>query len=382
MKIKYTILLLTIFYFGCKENISLDPSNNKSLVVIEGLITNDIGPYTIKISTTSNLDDPMIYPLKECQVTIIDNHGLEEILVETEPGTYISKIDGIKGIIGNKYKLSVVTKDNARYETEFHELIEPVEIKSIYADTTSFEVLNDPVKLEGYQFFVDTELASSFETYLLWKVTESYEYTVDYKLYAIWDGVTHVVNQDTILNLEDTYRCWTTEKRKELFTAEMASLTYPEISNKKLHFVSTNSRKLKIKYSSLISQFTIDEQSYRFWKGIEDQMSEEGVLYASQPYNIPSNIQNINNPEEVVLGYFTVASVSKKRLFIDNIISTFNYEKCYTITDPFIIYDPLRPIPRYFVINDDGDIGEIRFDCFDCTNNGGELNKPDYWIDN
>jgi len=382
LKIKYTILLLVLFYFGCKENIPLDPTNNKGLVVIEGLITNDIGPYTIKVSTSSNLDDPKVYPLKECLITIIDNHGLEEVLIETEPGIYISRIDGIKGVIGNKYKLSVVTKDNVRYETDFHELLEPLEMKSIYADTTSFEVLNDPVKLEGYQFFVDTELASTFKTYLLWKVTETYEYTADYIIYAYFDGELKIANQDTIINYEDTYRCWSTEKRKEIFTAEMANLTYPQILNKKLHFVSTNSRKLKIKYSSLISQFTIDEQSYRFWKGIEDQMSEEGVLYASQPSNITSNIQNINNPEEVVLGYFTVASVSKKRLFIDNVISTFNYEKCYTITDLTVMFDMLRPIPRYFVILDGGDMGEVRLDCFDCTNNGGELNKPDYWIDN
>ncbi|MBI9054829.1 MAG: DUF4249 domain-containing protein [Bacteroidales bacterium] len=379
MKVRFLIVLILLF-LGCKENIPLDPSNNKNLIVIEGFLSNEAGPYTIKVSTSSNLDDPKVYPVSECQVAISDNQGLEEILSETEPGVYKSSKDGIKGIIGNKYKLSVTTKNNVKYESNYHELIEPIGIKLIYADTTSIEVLNDPERLKGYEFFVNTELAPSLETYLLWNITESYEYTVDYKLYAVFDGITHVVNQDTNLNFDDTYRCWETERINKIFTAEMASLTYPEISNKKLHFVGTDSKKLMIKYSILVNQFTIDEDTYCFWKAIEDQISADNFLYTSQPSNIVSNIKNIDNPEDIVLGYFTVASISQKRLFVDNQFSSFNYEKCFTITDPLIIYSMLRPIPRYFVINDDGDIGEVKLSCFDCTNNGGELTKPDFWI--
>jgi len=379
MKIKYTLLLATILIFGCKEEFELESSNNQSLIVIEGFISNDPGPYTIKVSTSSQLEEPSLHPITECIVSLIDDKGFEEILTEIEPGKYVSDKDGIQGQIGNKYKLSVIKKDNTTYETDFQKINEPVEISNIYADTASVEILDDS-NLKGYQFFIDTKVASSQETYLLWNLTESYEYTTDYKLYGIWDGTLHVVNQDTTFNFDDTYRCWNTEVIKNVFTAEMASLSYPELSGKKLHFVGTDSKRLTIKYNVLVNQYTINEQTHTFWKGIEDQMSDDNYLYSSQPYNVESNIINIDNPEEVVLGYFTVASVSKMRLYVDNQFSNFSYEKSYVITDPEVMYDPRRPTPRYFIRTEEGNLGEVQRSSFDCRKDGGKTTKPNFWI--
>jgi hypothetical protein len=379
MKIKYLILFAAIMCFGCKEEFQLDSSKNQSLMVIEGFLTTEKGPYTIKVSKSSQLDKPTLNPVSGCQVILKDDNGLEEVLTEIEPGTYMSDKDGIQGQVGNKYKLSVTTNENTIYETDFQEITEPVEIKAIHADTTSVD-FQDIGKIKGYQFFVNTKVASSQNSYLLWNLTESYEYVVDYKLHAIWDGTLHVVNQDTSSIFDDTYRCWNTRQVKSVFTADMASLTYPEIENKELHFVGTDTKKLTIKYSVLVNQYSINEETYQFWKKIEDQMNADNFLYSSQPFNINSNIKNINNPEEVVLGYFTVSSVSKMRIYVDNLFSNFSYEKSYVITDPDVMYDYKRPIPRFFVIAENGNMGEAPRNTFDCRKDGGELSKPDFWI--
>ncbi|MBI9054827.1 MAG: DUF4249 domain-containing protein [Bacteroidales bacterium] len=379
MKIKYLILFAAIMCFACKEEFQLDSSNNQSLIVIEGFVSNEPGPYTINVSRSSQLDEPELNQITGCQVILKTDNGVEEVLTEIEPGKYVSDKDGIKGEVGHKYKLSVSTKENEIYETEFQEMKEPIEISSLYIDVDTIESNDNPDGLSGYQFLIDTKVASSTNSYLLWKLTESYEYVVDYKLYGIWNGSLYVVNQDTLFNFNDTYRCWNTQDIKNIFTANMANLSYPEISKKKLHFVGTDSKRLTIKYSVLVNQYSINEETYGFWKGVEDQMSEDNYLYSSQPHNIRSNITNINKPEEVVLGFFTVASVSKQRIYVDNEFSQFSYEKSFVITDPTVIYDPRRPIPRYFVKTEDGILGEVQRSAFDCRKDGGETTKPYFW---
>ena len=47
------------------------------------------------------------------------------------------------------------------------------------------------------------------------------------------------------------------------------------------------------------------------------QINESGGdIFEKQPFSIASNIHNINNPDEQVLGYFQVSAVNKKRIYI------------------------------------------------------------------
>ncbi|MFO7656640.1 MAG: hypothetical protein R6W78_06200, partial [Bacteroidales bacterium] len=106
-----------------------------------------------------------------------------------------------------------------------------------------------------------------------------------------------------------------------------------------------------------------------------------------------SNIKNINNEQEAVLGYFWTSTVGKKRIFYNGTSQSCN--DFYCGMDSFNIWN--------YVIEtflDDGTIKYVLKDpenshvysytsmgiyitadksCFDCRFNGGTINRPDYW---
>jgi len=85
----------------------------------------------------------------------------------------------------------------------------------------------------------------------------------------------------------------------------------------------------------LVKQLSINQEAYKFWKSLGEVNTETGSLLSKQPYQIRSNVKNINDGDEPVLGYFVVAGMAKKRIYVNRPIElNFYYlEKCNLITE-------------------------------------------------
>jgi len=372
----FSLVLITILFASCKEEITLDSSKKDTILVVDGLITNEKGAI-IKLFLTSEINNTVKLPYSGCLVSINENNTKSETLAETEPGIYCSTNDGIIGKVGNQYQLIITTPDGKIYKSDFQTIAEPVEIDSLYYDFMKREVLGYPFGLPGYQFYVTAKQTHTSETYFLWTMEESFQYTADYKLYAIDGGAgIRICGIDTVTEYENLYRCWITKPASYIFTGKTSNLSIPHIEEQPLMFIGTDSKKLQERYSLLLTQCVINKEAYYFWKGIEDQISEDNFLVANQPYNIIGNVENINNPEEMVFGYFTVASVTQKRIFVNRPYAAFYYEICY------IDYDGnFLPPPKFYILLENGMLGEVLEPCVNCTSEGGEPVKPDFWVD-
>ncbi|MGB6151096.1 MAG: DUF4249 domain-containing protein, partial [Pricia sp.] len=75
-------------------------------VVIEGFVTDQEGPYTVRISKTADFYDANSFPPQEdALVRIFDDQGNEDILSETSPGIYETAT--LQGERGTTYTLEV-----------------------------------------------------------------------------------------------------------------------------------------------------------------------------------------------------------------------------------------------------------------------------------
>lgn len=386
MKIKWLTALFVLLLFGCKEEFPLNFNTSEKILVVEGGITNKPGPYMVRLSTTLPVNQPIRVPFENCVVTISDDQGNSEILKETSPGVYMTSKNGIQGVIGFEYSLSVVSPDNKVYQTAFEEIKPVTEIDSVYAELTNHEDLDYPFGLPGYQFYVDSKPAAEKETYLLWNMEETYEYEADYKLYALYyfgDYFYANRHKDTIalitgLNYDTLFTCWKTDPVRNIFTGQIANLSDIKITRQPLHFVGTETKKLSVKYSLFVQQFSISKNAYNFWESIRDQISDESFLYTKQPYNITSNLQNIDNPDELVFGYFTVASVSEKRIFYTRPNTTFYFVKSFA-AEPVDLHKKAQPV--YLIFRDLLGMAFVHKDCLDCRTEGGVIKRPDFWVD-
>lgn len=387
MKTKWAIIIAALFLFACKEEFSIEFNTNEKILVIEGGITNKPGPYAVKLSTTLPVNEPIWMPFQRCMVTIFDNQGKTETLFEVEPGIYQTSQGGIRGTVGNEYSIEIETPEGKVYRTAFEKMPPPVLIDSVYAEIDVHEDLDYPFGLPGLQFYTDSKIAPDPESYVLWNMQETFQYETDYALDALYNfGKYYYANADmpeiiqiTGLNYNRLFTCWKTDRVKGIYTGKTAILSSPKFNRQPLHFVGTDSKRLTIKYSLLLQQYTTTYGAHEFWENISGQISDENFLSTKQPFNVTGNVENVEDPVEMTFGYFTVASVDEKRVFFNRPNVSFYYERCYTGFDLSELGKKTQPV---FLVQTEQGTAFVHKDCVDCRNGGGVPNMPYFWTDN
>lgn len=354
------------------------------VLVVDAMISDNPGPYTVKLSQSSTVDNPIFIPFTGCVVTISDNSGNEEILAETEFGTYQTSPGGMQGVPGRSYKIEIRTMQGEVYESDFEKLNISTAIDSVYGKIEYKQGPNSEYVEAGMQFYVDTYKAEQDTNYYLWRLENTFKFNANHYIRYIFDGQFHQFTP-----IDSLYTCWSTSSVRQIFTYSTVNLSNPEIKGFPLNFVNTNTKLLSIRYSLLVKQLTINRNAFNFWKGLEEVNTESGAMFAQQPYQLRGNIKNINNENEPVLGYFIVAGISEKRIFVDRPkdLDFYYQDECNLITDELrVILMTMQnrwPIKLAGAITEFGTGPALTADeaCIDCTKeyNGASIDEPAFW---
>lgn len=382
-KIHWLVLFaIIVLLSSCVEKYypELD-SKYENVLVVDGMISNEPGPYYIKVSLASSVNDPEFLPLSGYNISIIDDAGTTEVLNETMPGVYASATNGIQGIAGRKYKTRIVSPDGKTYQSDFETLKNPVGIDTVYA---IFEAHSNPggvFPYEGYQFYLNTKMAQSDTNFFMWRLERSFEYRSDFLISHMYNGRLH-----TIYNVDSLQTCWKTDKIQQLFTFKTTGLSSPAVTRFPLNYVNTQTRELMERYSLLVKQFTITEKAYTFWNEVREQNSSQGSLYTKLPFQIRGNVYNTETPDEPVFGSFLIAGITEKRIFVNRPATIFRYPVC-TLEDAdyknvgTIYMSHPDEWPLYLTTDLNGRRAFPNQDCIDCQLRGGTIVKPDFWTE-
>lgn len=168
---KYSFLFIVcLLLLSCEKVIDVNLKTVPAKLVIEGNITNEAGPYTVKLSKTVDYMGPNEFPsVSGAVVTISDNAGSTETLAETSPGIYQSA--RLKGTPGRTYELKVNTGGEEYTASSMMPVFVPVDTliqgeKKDFGDTkiavqTWF---HDPAGAEDYYRFSFTVNGKPSET--------------------------------------------------------------------------------------------------------------------------------------------------------------------------------------------------------------------------
>lgn len=121
-------------FISCEKEIELDLKNTTPQIVVEGAITDQEGPYFVKLSKSVNFYSQNRFPaVTGANVTITDNLGNSDVLTELEGGLY--RTNNIIGIPGNTYKLNIsVGTDNYVATSTMPQKVNLDSIKFEYAE--------------------------------------------------------------------------------------------------------------------------------------------------------------------------------------------------------------------------------------------------------
>jgi hypothetical protein len=374
------ILLLPVLLFpaSCITQFIPQTHEDKQLLVVEGLITNLPGPNIIKLSKSLPLGSVnSANPVSGCSLTITDDLFNIYNLSETSPGTYVTNPSEFQGSISRFYTLHINTPGPIDNSGEFHSYASnPVEMKpvpvidSVYYEKVTIEKSTSGSEgIEGCRILLDTHDPTNQCKYYRWEFDETWKIDIPY---AVPNKICYVSATSSIINIKNT----------SVFTDDKIE-KYP------LYFISNQTDRLKIRYSILVKQYSLNEDEYQYWEKLQNLSEQAGGLYDVIPSAVSSNVFCIDDPNQKVQGYFSVSASTSKRIFIHAHFAgqpdPYSFDRC--IADTIFASDPIPPtigtsawiimtnfLPPYKIYT-------ISKGCYDCTVRG-TTTPPDFWSDN
>lgn len=374
---RYLIILVLLIISGsCITQFIPEISEDQELLVVEGLVTDQPRPNRVKLSSSLPLNEmSSARPVTGCTVSISDDLGNTFSLYEKENGIYETDSARFKGIIGRTYTLHIKRSIGSRdynYESEAMEMKPVPPIDSIYYEK---EVIKEADEgwfgIDACNVYLNTHDPHNSCNYYRWTFTETWVLRL---LFPVPNGT-----------------CYITETTKKVNVKSTASMKEAKIVKQPINYISNLTDRLKVRYSILVNQYSMTEDEFTYWDKAQDFINQVGGLYDIIPSSIPNNLRHVGFPEEKVLGYFSVSSVSTKRIFIPGDLQggdfkgiVDQYPNCINDTI-YGEYDPPElNVSEWVLIDHPRESGprvrylSFRKECADCTTRGTTV-KPDFW---
>ena len=309
------LLVCVCWFTGCVERYY--PSEDDLItgtLVINAHFTDQPGEQVIEISRSVGLTNPSFHPVSGSFAEVIREDGEYREFHEYKPGYYSSHLDESFLQTGMSFMIHVSTPDGNEYESDFDKLRPVPRIDSIYYLVEHSSYASEADSIGGIRFYIDFTYDDEAYEYIRWEVTETYEFhNPAMEAFVLFPGL-------ALQRLPDTsnYRvCYITNELHTIHSMSLAYLDFGIYIKKPFSFVPNiqQEQKLKHKYSLLIKQFSVGEAAFHYWNELKKTSQEQGWLFDRQPALLNSNIHNINDEEEDMLGFFSMSGVAELRGF-------------------------------------------------------------------
>jgi hypothetical protein len=330
------------------------------------------------------------------QIIIKDKNGNNSMLHETTAGIYKTDSLQFQGEAGNSYVLYIKTPEGNEYESDPCIMYPVKPVDTIYFNKDQEFQNNGSVIQDGIRIFLDSENSGDGK-YLRWTYNECWKFSIPEPKKFDYINASNIPEVGQIKQV-----CYCYHKSDEIIIHSTESAQTNRIEKEPVLFIaSALSDRLLIQYSIEVKQLSLSEKEYNFWQQMQQINESGGDIFEKQPFSITSNIHNINDPSETVLGYFQVSAVEKKRIFItrEDIagldLPVYNYDCERVAVGPddypyLITFDRINAYytdaGSYFIgpiYGPFGGLEKLAFAspaCADCTVRGN-LAEPDFWID-
>jgi hypothetical protein len=301
---------------SCIDPYIPDLKNYKSLLVVEGLITNENNSYKIKLCRTTRQEDAAPEMITDASVFVIDGDGEKTHLQNCGDGYYKTDSTLFTGAVGKKYILQILTSDEKEYRSEVCTMLPVTGIDKLYYENGEEISGNEGESFTGLKILLNSEEIQGMNQYFRWTYEEVWKIIMEsphrYEYVKIND-TTFTFRSVPFLKDE----CWKNNQSVEIITNSIQPGEPNYINKQEINFVApVKSDRLTMQYSILVKQYSVSKKEYDFWNNLRKVNEAGGDIFDSQPYTVASNIYNVNDTSEMVLGYFEVSAISQKRMYI------------------------------------------------------------------
>lgn len=253
--ILYSLGLLAWAFSSCQETIDYELDTAETRLVVEGLITDQPGPYSVRLSHTKGyLDQGRTPGVNGALVIVSDNQGTTDTLQQTGEGLYQTRL--LQGRPGNTYYLRTVVNGKTYTAQSYMPAVAPL-------DSLTFRYQQSHMDEEkAYHPYLHFREPAGKGNYYRWNV--------------VVDGK---VDPDELAVLSD----------------DLSDGVYAHAG---MGFGLKKGQQLKVEL------YALDKPAHAFWVALVNQQNASGGPFETTPANAPGNISN------GALGFFGASAVS------------------------------------------------------------------------
>lgn len=331
MNIFYILFFSTLlFNIGCTEPFEIETVDYESVLVVEGTITDEVKQQVVKLSRTSTLENPGILIENNANVTVMASNGESYNFSQNgDTGDYLSD-QAFSASQNVQYTLHISTQDGRSYTSSAVTMPAAVAMDDVYAERIEDLSQNK----DGIQVLVNTEDPTGNAKYFRYEYEETYKITAPHPSPFISEIINYNPNTGTydvvLTPREPEEICYSTEYSTGINQTATTELNENRVFRFPVKYLSKLDPKIQTRYSILVKQYVQSVEAYTFYKIVKELGSVESLLSQSQPGYVAGNIASDVDPDEKVLGFFEVSSMTEKRIY-------FNYEDFGLEKPPYFI---------------------------------------------
>lgn len=346
-------LLPFVGLLGCIEEVELGIASNertRGILIVEATLTDEQKNHRITLSRMDTIIDlkidsiynpntpvrdinrDLVFYERNATVSVTETSGPTYSFVEISPGVYeSSEVFGVR--LANTYQLNIATQDGATYVSKPMQVEGLADISDMYAEKT---ISNSGE--EGIGIFVDNNTLEGNVKNLRYTYDETYKVVApfwaedDFQLtdYDPCAVPVPTYNLEIVPREEEQQVCYGNALSNTIIQTQQTNVNDQGLNKFMVRFLSKENYIISHRYSIEITQLVTSPESYSFYEQLNNFSQTGSVFSQVQPGFLVGNLSATDGREGVVIGFFDVVSVSKKRLF-------FNYVDIY----------PNEPLPIY-----------------------------------
>ncbi|WP_439879622.1 DUF4249 domain-containing protein [Pontibacter sp. MBLB2868] len=251
----YLMAMLVLGLTSCEEVIDYELRSTDTKLVVDGLITDQPGPYSVRLTSTKGyLEEGTAAGVNGALVIVSDNLGTIDTLKQVSEGLYQTSI--LQGQPGNTYYLKVMTSGKEYTAQSYMPAVAPID-----SLTFVYKAEGHMVE-EGYFPYIHFRDPAGKGNYYRWDVTVNGERKPDEL----------AVESDELFEDRPVHaNMGVSLQAGDAFTVEL---------------------------------YALDKAAYEFWLALKNQQHASGGPFEKTPANAPGNISG------GAVGYFGASAVS------------------------------------------------------------------------
>lgn len=265
--------LVMLIITSCIDQIDLNLDSGASNLVVFGWITNEAVPYEIKLSLSNGYSDQSGYPaVSGAEVFVTDQEGNRfDFLEIEETGKYLSNPTVFRGTPGSEYQLTVLYNQN-----QYQSTTEQMPVLGL-AEDAFVNFISDPVEFE-----IDPD----DENFFISAFVDDDPSTSNYYRWKIYVNGQLRNSPEELVLFDDQF----TNGNKFKFDAGNVLFTESD--------------------EAYFEHMSLSIGAYDYYKNLRDQISNSTLSPRVLPGIVEGNMTNLDDPDELVLGYFGASEIS------------------------------------------------------------------------